>query len=235
MSTSVVTLARQTGLMTEMRTIANNIANASTTGYRREGIVFSEYVVAAEGAPSLSVAAGRARTIDLSQGPLAETGGAFDLGIEGAGFFLVATPDGDRLTRAGHFTPNDAGELATPQGHLLLDSGGAPVLVPPDVASIAVARDGTVSAEGAPLAEIGLYLPADPLTLRREADTLFAADEVVPAEDGAILQGTLEGSNIDPVLEIARMIEVQRAYELGQAFLDRESDRRSKLIDTLTR
>ena len=235
MSTSVVTIARQSGLMTEMRGIANNIANASTTGYRREGLVFSEYVVAAEGNRSLSIAAGRVRAIDLSQGPLADTGGRFDLGIEGEGFFLVQTPDGPRLTRAGHFTPNEAGELVTPQGHFLLDSGGAPIPIPADVPGIAIAPDGTISAEGQPLAEIGLYRPTDPLSLRREADALFDATAVEPAEGGVILQGKLEGANVDPVLEITRMIEVQRAYELGQAFLDRESDRRSKLIDTLTR
>jgi flagellar basal-body rod protein FlgF len=237
MSTSVVTLSRQVGLMREMTTVANNIANASTTGYRREGMTFTEFVQTTPGGESLSMAAGRARTIDLSQGGLSHTGGAFDLAIEGDGFFLVQTPQGERLTRAGAFTPNAAGDLVTPDGHRLLDAGGAPVFVPPDAETVAIADDGTLSADGAPVARIGLWRPADPAGLVREAGTLFAAEqgtEPVP-EGGRILQGRLEGSNVDPVAEMARMIEVQRAYELGQAFLERESDRRSKLIDTLTR
>ena len=237
MSTSIVTLARQVGLMREMTTVANNIANTATAGYRREGVVFTEYIKASPGGDSLSMAAARARTVDLSQGALTQTGGTFDLAIEGEGFFLVQTPGGERLTRAGAFTPNDAGDLVTSDGHPLLDAGGAPVFAPPDAATITIAPDGTMSADGAPIAQIGLWRPTDPTDLVREAGALFRAEQgTEPVIDGGrILQGRLEGSNVDPVLEIARMIEVQRAYELGQAFLDRESDRRSKLIDTLTR
>jgi flagellar basal-body rod protein FlgF len=237
MSTSVVTLARQVGLMREMTLVAGNIANAATTGYRREELVFTEFVHASPGGDSLSMAAARARTVDLAQGRITETGGTFDLAIEGEGFFLVQTPRGERLTRAGAFTPNEAGDLVTPEGHPLLDAGGAPVFVPPGAEVIGVADDGTVSADGAPLAKIGLWRPAEPTDLVREAGALFRAEAgAEPVLDGGrILQGRLEGSNVDPVAEIARMIEVQRAYELGQAFLDRESDRRSKLIDTLTR
>ncbi|MEO1677484.1 MAG: flagellar hook-basal body complex protein [Pseudomonadota bacterium] len=237
MSTSVVTLARQVGLMTEMRTVANNIANANTTGFRREGVVFSEWIKSTPGAPSLSMGAGRARTVDLTQGAIAQTGGTFDLAIEGEGFFLVETPSGERLTRAGAFTPNEAGDLVTQQGFPVLDAGGAPIFVPPDARSFTVAADGTLAADGNPVGQIGLVVPTDPLRMEREANQLFEAKGgFEPAErPGAILQGRLEGANVNPVMEITRMIEVQRAYELGQAFLDRESDRRSKLIDTLIR
>jgi flagellar basal-body rod protein FlgF len=237
MSTSIVTLARQVGLMREMNTVANNIANAATTGYRREGVIFSEYIETTPGGDSLSMAAARARTVDVSQGALSQTGGTFDLAIEGEGFFLVQTPAGERLTRAGAFSPNEAGDLVTPAGHPLLDAGGAPVFAPPEAEVVTIAPDGTMSADGAPIAQIGLWRPVDPTDLTREAGALFRADQGTEPviEGGRILQGRLEGSNVDPVTEIARMIEVQRAYELGQAFLDRESDRRSKLIDTLTR
>jgi len=237
MSISSITLSRQVGLMAEMNTVANNIANAATTGYRREGLVFTEFVNATGDGPSVSMAAGRARTIDLTQGALTETGGRFDFAIEGEGFFLIETPRGERLTRAGSFSQNQAGELVTPDGYLLLDAGGAPVFAPADAGDVSVAADGTVSADGVPIGQIGLHRPADPTGLVREAGALFRADAgTEPVIEGArILQGRLEGANVNPVLEIARMIEVQRAYELGQAFLERESDRRSKLIDTLTR
>jgi len=236
MSSSIPALARQVGLMAEMQSVANNIANASTTGFRREGVIFSEFVRTSPGQPSLSMAAARVRNIDLSPGSIAETGGRFDLAIRGEGFFTVETPEGARLTRAGHFIPNAQGGLVTPDGHLLLGAGGAPVFAPPGARDIAVGEDGTVSADGAPVGRIGVVLPENPLSLRHEAGTLFSFEgETLPADDASILQGSLEGSNVNPVLEIARMIEVQRAYELGQAFLERESDRRSKLIDTLTR
>ena len=123
-------LTRQSGLMREMQAIANNIANASTSGFRREGVIFSEYVNRLDGAPSLSMARASARNIDLTQGELSDTGGSFDFAIEGEGFFLVETPRGNRLTRMGSFTPSAEGELVNPDGYRLLDQGGAPVFVP---------------------------------------------------------------------------------------------------------
>lgn len=229
-------LTRQSGLMREMQVIANNLANISTTGFRREGVVFAEHVRRLEDAPSLSMARASARNIDLTEGDIARTGGTFDFAIRGPGFFLVETPAGERLTRAGHFTPNGEGDLVTMDGHRLLDEGGAPVFVPPGAGPVGLATDGTLSAGGVPVARIGLWLPADPVSLRHETGTLFSADAPEPMEDGGtILQFHLEGANVNPMSEIARMIEVSRAYELGQALLDREDERIRAVIQTLGR
>ncbi|MFC3085947.1 flagellar hook-basal body complex protein [Tabrizicola soli] len=228
------TLNRQSGLMREMGVIANNIANGSTAGFRREGVVFSEYVAAMDRDPSLSMAHASGRHVDLSQATLSQTGGTFDFAIQGEGFFLVETPQGERLTRAGSFTPSAEGELVTPDGFRLLDAGGAPIFVPPD-AKVALARDGTLSANGEPVAQVGLWRPSDPLALRHQSGTLFDGGELEPVEDGQVLQGMLEDSNVQPVSEIARMIEVQRAYELGQKFLDAEDERVRGVIQTLGR
>lgn len=230
-------LTRQSGLMREMQVVANNIANLSTTGFRREGVIFSEYVKRLDDAPSLSMARASARNIDLSQGDIVQTGGTFDFAIRGNGFFLIETPDGERLSRAGHFTPNAEGDLVNPDGFRLLDAGGAPVALPPGATKVSLAQDGTLSADGVPVAQIVLWAPADPNSLRHVAGTLFSADAPEPLEDGAgtLLQGHLEGSNINPVSEIARMIEVQRAYELGQQMLDREDQRIRAVLQTLAR
>ncbi|MHC0051966.1 flagellar hook-basal body complex protein [Actibacterium sp. D379-3] len=229
------TLTRQTGLLREMQSVANNIANISTTGYRGEGVVFAEYVQITDGpGGSLSMATANVRKTDLQQGPLTQTGGTFDFAIEGPGFFLVETPQGDRLTRAGAFTPNEAGELATPDGHRLLDLGGAPIFVPPDADGVSLAADGTLSAGGRALSQVGLFQPADPADLTRETGTLFATRAgTEPVEEGVIVQGFLENSNVDAVSEVARMIEVQHAYQLGQSFLEREDERVRAVIRTL--
>jgi flagellar basal-body rod protein FlgF len=229
------TLNRQSGLMREMAVVANNLANASTTGFRREGVVFSEFVAALDTDPSLSMAHASGRHVDLGQATLSQTGGSFDFAIQGEGFFLIETPEGERLTRAGSFTPSAEGELVTPDGYRLLDAGGAPVFVPPDARAVALAQDGTLSANGAPIAQIGLWRPVDPLSLAHQTGTLFAAADLEPVEDGVMLQGMLEDSNVEPVSEIARMIEVQRAYELGQKFLDAEDERVRGVIQTLGR
>ncbi len=230
-----VSLNRQSGLLREMQSVANNIANASTTGFRREGMVFSEFVKdTGRGEPSLSMAALRAHYLDDTQGALKSTGGSFDFAIEGDGFFLIETPDGQQLTRAGAFTPNAEGDLVTLEGYRLLDAGGAPVFVPPDARNVALATDGTLSADGRPLALIGAWRPADPTSLQHQAGTRFAADAVEPVIEGVTLhQGFLEASNVNPIAEVARMIEVSRAYELGQKFLDNEDERIRSVTQTL--
>lgn len=230
------TLTRQAGLMREMQLVANNIANASTTGFRREGMVFSEHVKRLEAGPSLSMANGNARHIDLTQAGLSQTGGTFDFAIQGDGFFLIETPNGLRLTRAGSFTPNADGELVTPDGFRVMDEGGGAVFIPPDAAKISLAQDGTLSADGEPLTRIGLWQATDPQQLTHEGGTLFAAaGGLEPVEGGVMLQGFVEESNVNPIAEVSRMIEVQRAYEMGQGLLDREDDRVRNVIRTLGR
>ena len=231
------TLNRQTGLMAEMRVIANNIANAATTGFRAEGVMFAEHVSdLGPGIPSLSMASPEARIFNSAQGGLTKTGGSFDLAIEGEGYFLIETPGGNRLTRAGGFMPSADGELVTPDGMRLLDAGGSPVTIPPGAAHIAIGRDGTLAADGAPVAQIGLWLPSGATGLVADGATRFEApDGIEPLSGGNIFQGFLEESNVNPVLEIARMIEVQRAYELGQGFLDNEDRRIRSVIEAMGR
>jgi flagellar basal-body rod protein FlgF len=232
-----VALARQTGLDKELQSVANNIANISTTGYQREGVVFAEMVeiLATEGG-SVAMTAARGRFTDQIQGTLSQTGGTLDFAIEGEGYFTVMTPQGERLTRAGAFTRDADGQVVNMDGHLLLDAGGGPILVPFEARSITLSADGTLSADQQPVAQIGLVVPEDVTEVSREAGVLFAVDgNTVPLEPGRakILQGFVEQSNVNPVAELARMIAVQRAYELGQRLLDQENDRISQTVQVL--
>jgi flagellar basal-body rod protein FlgF len=230
-------ITRQSGLMREMRVVANNIANSSTTGYRQEGLTFAEHIRAVpNGGDSLSMATASVRDTSMLQGGLTQTGGAFDLAIEGEGFFLIQTPDGDRLTRAGNFTPNGEGDLVTADGYPVLDAGGAPVFVPTGAGTIGIAADGTISAGGTAVGQIGLFQPIDSMGMIREDGVMFRADAgFEPAADAKMVQGFLEDSNVDPIQQITRMIEVQRAYELGQSFLDKEDERIRSVMQALSR
>ena len=232
-----VMLTRQSGLMREMQMLAHNIANISTTGFRREGVVFSEYVHSlGRDEASLSMALGNTRHTWQTQGAMNQTNAPFDLAIEGEGFFLLETANGLRLTRAGSFTPNAASELVNMDGHRVLDAGGGPIFVPPDAHSVGIARDGSISADGQPLGQVGLVRPAEPVSMRREAGTLFTFEgDLEPVEQGQVLQGFVEDSNVDALSEMARMIAVQRAYEAGQSLLEREDERIRNVIQTLGR
>ncbi|MFD1342207.1 flagellar hook-basal body complex protein [Litorisediminicola beolgyonensis] len=229
------TLTRMSGLAREMQVIANNVANAGTTGFRAEGLIFSEYVRDLDG-ESLSMAAARVPQTRHVQGELSGTGGVFDLAIEGDGFFLVETATGPRLTRAGAFTTGADGTLQTMDGLPVLDIGEAPVVLPPGLGDVAIAQDGTLSSGGEPLGRLAVVAPPDPLFLKREGALLFEAPGgYEPVLEPRVRQGFLEQSNVDPVAQISRMVEVQRAYELGQSFLDAENDRVKSAVETLSR
>lgn len=232
---SYTTLTRQSGLMREMQTVANNLANMATSGFRKEGVVFAEHVKAlGRNDASLSMASASVANTDLRQGPLSQTNGTFDFAIEGEGFFLIETESGDRLTRAGAFTPNNDGDLVTHDGFRLLDAGGAPIFIPPGSDDLQVSSDGTLSSDGAPISQIGLFLPNNAFDLRRENGVRFAASGgVTPVETPNILQGFVEDSNVNPIGEVSRMIEVQRAYEQGQSFLEKEDERIRAVLKTL--
>lgn len=230
-----VALTRVSGLAKELQSVANNIANISTTGYRREGVVFAEMVQAlsAEGG-SVAMTEARGRYTDEVQGTLVETGGTLDLAVEGDGYFTVMTAGGQRLTRAGAFTRDADGTVVNMDGHPLLDEGGGEIVIPFEARAISVSADGTLSVDGQPAAKLGLVRVADQTKLFREAGVLFRADtEVEYVEDGRIVQGFLEQSNVNPVAELARMIEVQRAYESGQKLMDQEDERIRRVITTL--
>ena len=228
------TLSRQSGLMREMRVIANNIANSATTGYRQEGLIFSEFVQSSPGQQSLSMSRANIFNTSMEQGQLTQTGGTFDFAVEGDGYFMVETPQGERLTRSGAFSPNAAGDLVTMDGYRVLDAGRAPVFVPPDAGKIEVGADGSISANGRLLGQLGLFKPVESHTLVREDGVMFRVEgEIEENLDSKVLQGFLEGSNVNAISEVTRMIEVQRAYEMGQSFLQSEDERIRNAIKNL--
>lgn len=174
---------------------------------------------------SLSMGQGNVRNTSFEQGALTQTGGTFDFAIEGDGYFLVETPGGERLTRAGAFSPSANGDLVTYDGYRVLDAGGAPLFIPPGT-NIAVSGDGTLSADGTPLGQIGIVRPIDASDLEREDGVMFRTEAgFEPSDSARVLQGFVENSNVNAVSQLARMIEVQRAYELGQSFLESEDER----------
>jgi flagellar basal-body rod protein FlgF len=219
--------------MHEMQVVANNIANAATTGFRQEGLVFSEHVKRTGSGPSVSMATANVYHTSALQGALTQTAGTLDFAIEGDGFFLIETPQGERLTRAGGFSVSAEGDLVNNDGFRVLDAGGAPIFIPPDAADLNVSIDGTISSNGRPLAQIGLVMPLDTVGMIREDGVMFRSEAGYdPVLDGRILQGFLEGANVDPISQMARMIEIQRAYEMGQSFLETEDKRLRTAMQT---
>lgn len=228
-------LSKQVGLRQQVDVIAHNVANLSTTGFKREDLAFATHVERLDLlGGSLALARVDSTHTDLRPGALEPTGNPFDFAIDGSGFFAVETAEGVRYTRDGRFSANQLGELTTTTGHRVLDGGGAPIVIPAQVSNLSLSADGALSAaDGAPLGTLGVWELPDGF-LRREADGLFAsAVEPEPALDSKVVQGFLEGSNVNPVRELTDLIEAQRAYERGRAMLDTEHERIRRMIEKL--
>lgn len=225
-------LSRQTALERELATLANNIANSSTVGFRADGQIFSEYVNAIQGEPSLSQTRIAGRAFNFEQGDFIATGGRLDLAIEGEGFFVVETPQGERLTRAGAFLRNEAGVLVTPEGHAVHGEGGGAIAIPDNAEAIVIAQDGVFSENGAAFARARI-VRVDPTTLAREGSSLFLTTGELVEIAPQVRQGFLEASNVQPVLALSRLIEVQRAFEIGQQLISSENERIGRAVDLL--
>ncbi len=223
---------RQRGLRSEMNAIANNIANLDTPGFRREGMVFSEFVVASADNHSLSMADLGVRYVSDVPAELAVTAGELDIAILGEGYFAVGGDDAPTLTRAGSFGRAADGTLVTIDGRSVLDIGEAPILLPP-AGSVSIAVDGSISVDGVEIAQVGIFLPAGPW-LDRRGDTRFSAPEgLLPVVEPRLQQGAIERANVDAVIEIARMISVSRGYEQVQTLIRDDDDRVREVIRTL--
>lgn len=235
-----ISLSRQSGLMKELTTIANNMANADTVGYKREGAIFSEYVAAAGAtgevnSPRHSLSMGRlaAHASNFSTGSLRSTGGTFDVAVEGDGFFLVDIGGQTQLTRAGHFLTDAEGRLINTDGYAVLNEAEGEIQIPLASGNVSIALDGTISAEGVELGRLGVVTAERNDLVRQGSNNWISETGFQPVETPRVLQGFLEDSNVEPVSEISRMIEVQRFYDAGQKILEMEDSRIKQVITTI--
>ena len=238
-----VGLSRQMALQRQMDLVANNIANITTPAFKGERMVFVEYLAPTDDGETLSYVQDLAQMRDTSEGSFTMTGNTYDLAIKGDGYFVVRTDQGDRYTRNGHFTLNDAGELTTSDGHPVLDTGNQPIVIPEDAVNVTIAKDGTISAgadeafeTSTEIGQVALVTFSDQQQMQLEGGTLYSTDETpLPAPDAEIQQGMVEESNVKPVSEITRMIATHRAYEATQNMLNIADDLEKLAIEVLTR
>jgi flagellar basal-body rod protein FlgF len=227
-----VGLSKQIVLRREMDIVANNIANADTNGFKVESLLTAEApsppAMTAEGPQPIKfvTAVGVAR--DFGQGGLRATNTPLDLAIDGKGFFKVTTKAGDRFTRDGHFRLDDQGRLTTMAGDPVTDdSGGEITFDPLKPGEITVAEDGTVTQGTDRVGKVGVYQFANLGALDKAGDNLYqntSNQQPTAATDAKLRQGMLESSNVNPILQITRMIEVSRAYEQTAQMMSSEQD-----------
>ncbi len=231
----LVALSRQVALRRQMDVIANNIANANTTAFKAQRMVFETFL-ADVGArqPKLAFVQDVAVVRDPADGALVTTGNRLDVAIRGEGYFEVETPQGRRYTRSGHFRLADDGTLVTSHGHPVLAEDGFPIMTVPGDSEITISADGTVSSESGELARLALMAFETPDALERVAGGLYRAETVpLPALDTEVVQGALERSNVEPIVEMTRMIELLRSYQGAQRIATDAAELRRQAVRAL--
>jgi len=172
--------------------------------------------------------------VDLTQGSLTSTGSTLDLALDGKGFFVVETPDGELYTRCGSVRVNSNGRLVDSAGNTVAGERGA-IVMPPSSTSedLSVGLDGSVSARGQLLGRLRVVDFEDPSSLEAVSGTMFRAPEgvkSVPAEKINVKQGYREQSNVNVVREMVDLITVSRMYEMNYASMKKSSDSRNQLM-----
>ena len=237
-TTSLISLSRQTGLRRQLEVVANNLANMNTVGFKGENMMFVDHFVRSSGGENpfpqkLHFVRDVATFRDTTEGEITQTNNVLDVAIAGPGYFAVQTPDGERYTRNGRFQLDQSGQLVTQEGFAVLTEGGPIVLGPRDT-TVNIARDGTVASETGQLGKLRVVTFDNEAALRQVGNTLFRSDEAPRTGDKpTVVQGALEASNVQPIIEITRMIEVQRSYESLARFIDREDERIRNVIRDL--
>lgn len=243
-TTTYVALSAQVALQKQLETVANNMSNANTAGFKADRPFFQSFLEPLQGpGGGVTFVQDAATYIDRSSGSLEVTSNPLDIALDGEGYLAVSGPQGTEYTRDGHLKVGPDGTLTDAAGRSVLASDGAPIQMPAGFESPEIKANGslkvTVNGRQQDLGQIGVFRPTNPNVVRKGGDGLLTAPQSemqpsTPETGGArVVQGSVEGSTVQPMKEIANMTELSRAYERLQTMLNNESDREHKMIDAL--
>ncbi|MDA4847514.1 flagellar basal-body rod protein FlgF [Hoeflea poritis] len=231
-SSLYVALSSQIALENRLNTLADNIANASTIGYRPTEIRFESLLsdntaFVSEGQTYLSTIGGG----------MTQTENLLDFAVQGEGWFAIETPAGLTLTRDGRFTMAEGGDLVTLNGYPVLDPGGAPIQLDGAAGPPEVSRDGLLRQNGAVVGSIGVYAAdLEQGFIRFENSGIVPTANPEPIVDRAnsgVLQGYLEDSGVNAMSEMSRLIMVTRAFENAASLIKEGENTLDEAVRTL--
>lgn len=236
-----VGLSRQMTLRRELDIVANNIANADTAGFKVESLMVSTEpkspAVTLDGPKPVKFVLDTGVARDFGQGAMKKTGASLDVALDGQGFFKIQSPDGERYTRDGRFRMDERGRLTTQAGLPVLDGGGGEIVIDPQKGPVKIAEDGTLSQGLEQVGKIAVARFETLSVLQKTGDNLLrntSNAQPVPGE-AKVRQGVLEGSNVNSIAEITRMIEVTRSYESVAKMMDSTADLSRRAVERMGR
>lgn len=224
-----VGVSSQVALARELDVIANNMANASTTGFKARNTRFQEYLMPVASMDSfqsqdrrVSYVIDSGTPLDLSQGPIEPDGNPMHVAVRGDAFLVVQTPGGQRFTRNGAFELDTQGNLVTSDGYQVQGESG-PITISQQETGLAVAPDGTVSTNLGVRGKVRLVTFSNPQGLKNEGANLYSSD-AAPQPAGVenrLEPGALEKSNVNPVIAMTRLMDVNRTYTMVSSVISR--------------
>ncbi|MAU42101.1 MAG: flagellar basal-body rod protein FlgF [Kordiimonas sp.] len=240
-TTLYVGLSHQVAMRRQMDIIANNIANVNTAAFKRESVMFREYIKDLEG--NSTNALDKVAFVQdygvhrrMTEGKLNVTDNPLDVAIGGDGLLVVERQDGSKAyTRNGHLQLSEDGILSSSSGHAILDNSGQKIQFPPETTNIKIAEDGSISTkESGFVARLDVVVFDDYSQLKKAGDSLYTTTEQPkPSENYKIAQGLTETSNVAPIVEIAAMINVSRSYMSMARTLENLQKSQSQAINRL--
>jgi flagellar basal-body rod protein FlgF len=231
-----VSLSGQLSLMRRLETLSHNVANVTTGGFRAEEIKFDQLLSDKTDEPTAFVSAG-STYISRKAGEVTRSDNPLDVAVTGDAWLAFQGQGGTVYTRDGRMTMTPEGELRTLTGRPVLDVGGAPIQLNPNGGTPTIASDGTITQGGQQLGALGLFtIPAEANLTRQENSGVIPDMAAQPALDFTrvgILQGYVEQSNVNPVAEISRLIQIQRSFDSISNTMSAAEETLSSAVRTL--
>lgn len=234
-----VGISSQIALERRLTTIADNIANMNTVGFRGTEVKFDQVMSQTRNDLKADVAFVTQGNDYLStrNGEMIQTGNSFDFAVKGDGWFAIDTPAGQVMTRDGRFSMSITGELVSTQGYPVLDAGGAPIQLNAAAGEPTVGSDGRIVQNGATVAQLGLFsADASKGFVRYEnSGVIFsqAPQPVVNDSSIGVMQGYVEQSNINAISQMTQLIQVNRAFEGISSLMKSTEDSLAQAVRTL--
>ena len=235
----LVAMSHQIASRRSLNVVANNIANMNTTGFKAENVLFEQILQEVDSANSvgskISFVQDKAVYRNFADGALTETGGAIDVALSGTGFFVVETPQGQRYTRNGNFQLGEDGSLMTSEKHPVLDINGDPIVIGPDETNIQIAKDGSIETSLGPKTTLNVVTFDNINDMKKVGSSMYETEqEPFPADNVSVHQGMIETSNVQPILEVTRMIEFSRAYQSAAGVISDAEELQRKAVSELS-
>lgn len=232
-----VALSKQLGQFRTMNIIADNMANVNTLGHKKQDMLFRNFLVPEGNGKRVAFTQDYLSYRNTNEGKLSVTGNNLDFAISGGGYFQVQSPLGERYTRAGNFQVDGEGYMVTTQGYRVLDAGGQPIQFQEEDVAVEVRGGGEIVVDGEERGQLGIVRFEDEQSLRRVGDNLYMAEGqgALPVDQPVVLQGMLESSNVEPILEITNMITTSRSVSSTGRFIETSYDLQKQAIATLAK